>query len=177
VRERFAHRERFLPLLKPHAHAAAQIARDAGNRVDVHQRRAVDLPEELRIERVDQLLDRLADERLLRASVDQRVLVVGLEVADLVDGDEIDFVKVLDFGLVKNIEEGKGEDLTQTGLFMGSPKYMAPEQIRGEHVDARTDIYALGIMMYEMIVGKVPFDRPNSVNILMAHVNDPELRT
>ena len=87
-------------------------------------------------------------------------------------GDEVDFVKVLDFGLVKNIDETKGEDLTQTGLFMGSPKYMAPEQIRGEHVDARTDIYALGIMMYEMLTGKVPFDRPNSVNILMAHVNE-----
>jgi len=88
-------------------------------------------------------------------------------------GDEKDFVKVLDFGLVKNIDEAKGEDLTQTGLFMGSPKYMAPEQIRGEHVDARTDIYALGIILYEMVTGKVPFDRPNSVNILMAHVNEP----
>ncbi len=87
-------------------------------------------------------------------------------------GDEADFVKVLDFGLVKNVSENKGEDLTQTGLFMGSPKYMAPEQIRGDRVDARTDIYALGIIMYEMITGKVPFDRPNSVNILMAHVNE-----
>ena len=95
-------------------------------------------------------------------------------------GDETDFVKVLDFGLVKNVSgDGKGEDLTQTGLFMGSPKYMAPEQIRGDRVDARTDIYALGIIMYEMITGKVPFDRPNSVNILMAHVNEeaPALRT
>jgi serine/threonine-protein kinase len=94
-------------------------------------------------------------------------------------GDETDFVKVLDFGLVKNISgDGKGEDLTQTGLFMGSPKYMAPEQIRGDKVDARTDIYALGIIMYEMLTGKVPFDRPNSVNILMAHVNEepPPLR-
>src|SRR5580700_11044845 len=94
-------------------------------------------------------------------------------------GDETDFVKVLDFGLVKNVSgDGKGEDLTQTGLFMGSPKYMAPEQIRGDKVDARTDIYALGIIMYEMITGKVPFDRPNSVNILMAHVNEeaPPLR-
>jgi serine/threonine protein kinase len=88
-------------------------------------------------------------------------------------GDETDFVKVLDFGLVKNVSgDGKGEDLTQTGLFMGSPKYMAPEQIRGDKVDARTDIYALGIIMYEMLTGKVPFDRPNSVNILMAHVNE-----
>jgi serine/threonine protein kinase len=86
-------------------------------------------------------------------------------------GDENDFVKVLDFGLVKNLDE-KGEELTQTGLFMGSPKYMSPEQIRGERVDSRVDVYALGVMMYEMLTGKVPFDRPNSVNILMAHIQE-----
>ena len=86
-------------------------------------------------------------------------------------GDEADFVKVLDFGLVKNVAD-KGEDLTQTGMFMGSPKYMAPEQIRGDPVDARTDVYALGIILYEMLTGKVPFDRATSVNILMAHVHD-----
>jgi serine/threonine-protein kinase len=86
-------------------------------------------------------------------------------------GDENDFVKVLDFGLVKNVDD-KGEDLTQTGLFMGSPKYMAPEQIRGERADARCDIYSLGVILYEMVTGKVPFDRPNSVNILMAHVHE-----
>jgi len=86
-------------------------------------------------------------------------------------GDENEFTKVLDFGLVKNIEE-KGEQLTQVGLFMGSPKYMSPEQIRGETVDSRVDIYALGVMMYEMLAGKVPFDSPNSVNILMAHVHE-----
>jgi serine/threonine protein kinase len=88
-------------------------------------------------------------------------------------GDESDFVKVLDFGLVKNVLDPKPEDqLTQTGLFMGSPKYMAPEQVRGDKVDHRTDVYSLGIMMYEMLTGKVPFDRPNSLNILMAQVND-----
>jgi eukaryotic-like serine/threonine-protein kinase len=86
-------------------------------------------------------------------------------------GDENEFTKVLDFGLVKNIEE-KGEQLTQVGLFMGSPKYMSPEQIRGETVDSRVDIYALGVMMFEMLAGKVPFDSPNSVNILMAHVHE-----
>ena len=86
-------------------------------------------------------------------------------------GDEQDFVKVLDFGLVKDIGD-KGEDLTQTGLFMGSPKYMSPEQIRGEKVDGRCDVYALGVILYEMLTGKVPFDRPNSVNILMAHVHE-----
>jgi serine/threonine protein kinase len=86
-------------------------------------------------------------------------------------GDESDVVKVLDFGLVKNVDE-KSEEFTQTGLFMGSPKYMSPEQIRGDSVDARVDVYGLGVMMYEMLTGKVPFDRPNSVNILMAHIQE-----
>ena len=88
-------------------------------------------------------------------------------------GDDEDYVKVLDFGLVKHLTERPEEQLTQTGLFMGSPKYMAPEQIQGGHVDARTDVYSLGIMMYEMLAGKVPFERPTSVNILMAHVGEP----
>jgi len=91
----------------------------------------------------------------------------------LVDkGDENDFAKVLDFGLVKNVAQDSSEDLTQAGLFMGSPKYMSPEQIRGEHVDARTDIYALGVLMFEMIAGRVPFDKPNQVDTRLAHVND-----
>ena len=87
-------------------------------------------------------------------------------------GDEHDSVKVLDFGLVKDVT-GETEDLTQAGLFMGSPKYMAPEQILGGEITARTDIYSLGVMMYEMLAGKVPFDRGASVGTLMAHVNDP----
>jgi serine/threonine-protein kinase len=86
-------------------------------------------------------------------------------------GDEQDNVKVLDFGLVKDVS-GEAEDLTQAGLFMGSPKYMAPEQILGGEITARTDIYSLGIMMYEMLTGRVPFDRGASVGTLMAHVND-----
>ncbi|WP_434041988.1 MULTISPECIES: serine/threonine protein kinase [Sorangium] len=85
--------------------------------------------------------------------------------------DEHDHVKVLDFGLVKDIESG--ENLTQQGLFMGSPKYMAPEQISGSDVSPRTDIYALGVMMYEMLTGHVPFDKGASVGTLMSHVNDP----
>jgi eukaryotic-like serine/threonine-protein kinase len=86
--------------------------------------------------------------------------------------DEHDVVKVLDFGLVKDVT-GEAEDLTQAGLFMGSPKYMAPEQILGGEITPRTDIYSLGVMMFEMLTGKVPFDRGASVGTLMAHVNDP----
>jgi len=102
----------------------------------------------------------------------------GIRSADVNDSapaseEEDDFVKVLDFGLVKHLSERPEEQLTQTGLFMGSPKYMAPEQIQGGHVDERTDIYSLGIIMYEMLAGKVPFERATSVNILMAHVGEP----
>ncbi|MDB4986942.1 MAG: hypothetical protein JWN04_2120 [Myxococcaceae bacterium] len=88
-------------------------------------------------------------------------------------GDEDDFVKVLDFGLVKHIESEAEQELTKAGLFMGSPKYMSPEQIRGERVDGRSDIYALGVVMYEMLSGKVPFDRENTVKVLMAHMHEP----
>lgn len=87
-------------------------------------------------------------------------------------GDEGDNVKVLDFGLVKDVT-GEAEELTQQGLFMGSPKYMAPEQIVGAEVSARTDIYSLGVMLYEMLCGKVPFDKGPGVGTLMSHVNDP----
>jgi serine/threonine-protein kinase len=86
-------------------------------------------------------------------------------------GDDTDYVKVLDFGLVKDVT-GKGEDLTQTGLFMGSPKYMAPEQVVGGEISARTDVYALGVILYEMIAGKVPFDRKQGMSTLIAHVNE-----
>ena len=91
--------------------------------------------------------------------------------------DETDFVKVLDFGLVKEVNV-KDEDLTQAGIFMGSPKYMAPEQIQGLDVDVRTDIYALGVVLFEMVTGKPPFDRRSSVQTLIAHLNEtpPSLR-
>ena len=90
--------------------------------------------------------------------------------------DETDFVKVLDFGLVKDTteqEEGEADGgLTQAGTFMGSPKYMSPEQIRGEKVDGRTDVYSLGIVLYEMLAGRPPFDKGQGVNTLLAHVNE-----
>ena len=86
--------------------------------------------------------------------------------------DEPDFVKVLDFGLVKDVEADAADELTQAGLFMGSPKYMSPEQIRGDRVDGRSDLYALGVVLFEMLAGKVPFDRGAGVNTLLAHMND-----
>jgi serine/threonine-protein kinase len=64
-------------------------------------------------------------------------------------------VKLLDFGLATS---GQDAELTQPGMLVGSPFYMSPEQARGEHVDARSDIYSMGAMLYEMVAGRPPFE-------------------
>jgi serine/threonine protein kinase len=84
-----------------------------------------------------------------------------------------DFVKVLDFGVAKLREGGDdGATLTQHGVLFGTPKYMSPEQCRSQVVDARSDLYAVGVMMYEMLAGRVPFEADNSMAILVAHAQD-----
>ncbi|MSP73662.1 MAG: serine/threonine protein kinase [Myxococcales bacterium] len=85
---------------------------------------------------------------------------------------ERDFVKVLDFGVAKLKEfEGKEGTLTQAGMIFGTPKYMSPEQARSNNLDARSDIYALGVILYELLVGKPPFTGDNPLSVLIAHVN------
>ena len=83
-------------------------------------------------------------------------------------------VKVLDFGLAKDTggENGEVEDITQTGVFMGSPKYMSPEQIQGEKLDQRSDLYSVGVILYEMLSGKPPFVRDQPMQVLMDHIRE-----
>ncbi len=88
---------------------------------------------------------------------------------------ERDHVKLLDFGIAKllgdaEIEAG-GEKLTQAGVAFGTPEYMAPEQAMGEPVDARADLYALGIMLFEMLAGRRPFEASDKVALLRLQIN------
>jgi serine/threonine protein kinase len=77
-------------------------------------------------------------------------------------------VKLMDFGIAK-IQ--RITNMTQTGIFMGSPSYMSPEQVRGRDVDNRSDIYSLGVLFYELITGKLPFTGSSTADIAMRILN------
>ncbi|MEZ4401754.1 MAG: serine/threonine-protein kinase [Kofleriaceae bacterium] len=81
-----------------------------------------------------------------------------------------DFVKLLDFSVAKLLQEGGGGMKTQAGVVFGTPQYMSPEQGRGLPLDARSDLYALGILGYEMVTGRVPFNDDNPMTVLQMHL-------
>lgn len=97
----------------------------------------------------------------------------------------VDYVKVLDFGIAKltavqdGLVEGYQGGLTVQGKIYGTPNYMSPEQIRGKTVDHQSDLYSLGVLFFEMLVGKRPFDAETPVEVMMMHLRDdpPGLRT
>ena len=78
-------------------------------------------------------------------------------------------VKIVDFGLAAAASKA-GSRLTKTGILVGTPTYMSPEQVRGKNIDSRTDIYAMGVIMYEMFTGTPPYTGEESVSIMFQHV-------
>jgi serine/threonine-protein kinase len=82
-----------------------------------------------------------------------------------------EYVKVLDFGVAKSYTPDQQTQLTHTGMLVGTVEYMAPEQIMGRMVDGRTDIYALGIVLYRMLTGKAPFRDGGVPALIHAHLN------
>ncbi len=88
-------------------------------------------------------------------------------------GGDQDFVKVLDFGIAK--VANRPHRLTRDGEVLGTPHYMSPEQCAGGDIDHRTDIYALGVLLYEMVTGHVPHDADTMMGILTKHMYDDPL--
>lgn len=84
-------------------------------------------------------------------------------------------VVLIDFGIAKNLEHGAGS--TRTGVLRGSPYYMSPEQAQGGELDARSDLYSLGVIFYEMLTGSKPYLAPTAMEVLQQHVDRdvPEL--
>ncbi len=76
-----------------------------------------------------------------------------------------------DFGIAKAMDGGTGS--TMAGMSVGTPDYMSPEQARGEPVDGRSDLYSLGVMLYEMLTGRPPYEAPDAFSVALSHITEP----
>ena len=85
-------------------------------------------------------------------------------------GDDADYVKVLDFGIARVLDHKTVA--TRSGLVFGSPKYISPEAAAGDPADARSDIYSCGVLLYEMLAGRPPFDAEKPLDLLMKHIRE-----
>ncbi|MDH3419804.1 MAG: HEAT repeat domain-containing protein [Gammaproteobacteria bacterium] len=98
----------------------------------------------------------------------QGIVHRDLKPANILINDE-GLLKIVDFGVAAAAKSGDTQ-LTKTGYVIGSPKYMAPEQILGKQVDERADIYSLGVILYEMLCGEPPYSRGDHMSVMYQHV-------
>lgn len=96
------------------------------------------------------------------------------------DGNPRDLIKVCDFGIAKILDPrsmrtgggGMGRALTTTGSLVGTPEYMSPEQARGDALDARSDLYSVGVILYQLLTGRVPFVAETALGVVLKQVSD-----
>jgi TolB-like protein len=130
----------------------------------------------LSVERIVEIASALAD--ALTAAHEKGIVHRDLKPANVMLTDD-GRVKVLDFGLAKDVRTDKSSDATQTfagqtamGVVMGTPAYMSPEQVAGRVLDHRTDIFSLGVILYEMASGRRPFEGASSAELASAILRD-----
>jgi eukaryotic-like serine/threonine-protein kinase len=129
--------------------------------------------------RVGRVVGQLCE--VMQAAHDDGIIHRDLKPANLmvIDGDTPrERIKVMDFGLAKLKDEGTTPTVTDTAIdfAVGTPGYIAPEQIRGERMDHRGDLYSIGAMMFELMAGRLPFVGSNSMDVLLAHATEPPPR-
>jgi eukaryotic-like serine/threonine-protein kinase len=96
----------------------------------------------------------------------------NIMVARQLDGT--DWVKVVDFGIAKSVAQGSaGQTVTTVGVSLGTPEYMSPEQLAGEKLDHRTDIYSLGLVLFNMLTGELPYPKLTSKETLVRRLTSP----
>lgn len=107
--------------------------------------------------------------RALEHAHAQGIIHRDIKPANMMVSDR-DTLKVLDFGIARVLGQSR---VTRTGVVVGTTKYMAPEQIAGRGIDARSDIYSLGIVLYEMLTGRVPFEGLGEYDLMRAQIGEP----
>jgi serine/threonine-protein kinase len=125
--------------------------------------------------RVGRIIGELCE--VLQAAHDEGIIHRDLKPANLmvVEPDTPrERIKVMDFGLAKLVEAEMPRKVTDTNVdfAVGTPGYICPEQVRGEEMDHRGDLYSVGVMMYELLTGRLPFTGPTSMDILLAHATE-----
>ena len=103
----------------------------------------------------------------------QGVLHRDVKPSNILINQQSGEVVLTDFGIAKLLEDNEGQTLTGTGVGVGTPEYMAPEQGLGRAVDGRADVYALGIVFYELLTGRKPFQAETPLAVLYKQMNDP----
>ncbi|HEX6239703.1 MAG TPA: serine/threonine-protein kinase [Polyangiales bacterium] len=87
------------------------------------------------------------------------------------EADGTTFPKLLDFGVSRSTERNQGHTITREGVVMGTPEYVSPEQARGRPADVRSDLYSLGVVMYEALAGRLPFQADNAADLIVSVLN------